>query len=215
MKIVEIYKKYKIMPTLAEHQLRVAAVARLIGQKLGLIADLQNITVACLLHDMGNILKFDLRKSKSLLNLDLDLNYWQSVKDEYAKKYGTNEHQASMIIAKELGANARVLELIDCVGFAQAEANLKTSDTAKKICAYSDMRVGPFGVISLKDRFADLRRRYEAKKAAASAEGMRLKFEAALGGIEKQIFFGRGIKPGDITEAAIGRFVVELRSWNL
>ena len=215
MRLEEIYRKYKIMPTLAEHQLRVAAVARLIGEQLGLITDLKNITAACLLHDMGNILKFDLSKSKSVLNLDLDINYWQSVKAEYAKKYGSNEHHASMVIAKELGANARVLELIDCVGFMQAKANLKTSDTAKKICAYSDMRVGPFGVISLKERFADLRRRYEAKKTAASAESMRLKFEAALSEIEKQIFYGRGIKPGDITEAAIGRFVVELRSWNL
>jgi 5'-deoxynucleotidase YfbR-like HD superfamily hydrolase len=58
--ILELYDTYKIMPQLAAHQLRVAAVAYAITQAIFEPIHDEELISACLLHDMGNILKFDL-----------------------------------------------------------------------------------------------------------------------------------------------------------
>ncbi len=59
-KISEIYEEYKIMPNLREHQLRVAAVAAQICDNFNKPLNKKEIITACLLHDMGNIIKFKL-----------------------------------------------------------------------------------------------------------------------------------------------------------
>ena len=58
--ITDIYEKYKIMPLLAMHQIRVAAVAMMICDSLSVPIDKDSVIKACLLHDIGNIIKFDL-----------------------------------------------------------------------------------------------------------------------------------------------------------
>src|SRR5436305_1624080 len=109
--ITEIYEKYKIMPNLQLHQLRVAAVAKKISDNLVTQVDKAAVVEACLLHDMGNIIKFNLSKSPqfpSFLEPE-GLKYWQAVKDDYLQKYQTeDEHQATLAIAKEIGASAKV-----------------------------------------------------------------------------------------------------------
>ena len=68
MTILEIYEKYKIMPQLRTHMLRVAAVGKIVcdavnekvKQNRGEFVNTKNVVTACLLHDMGNIIKFDL-----------------------------------------------------------------------------------------------------------------------------------------------------------
>ena len=54
----QIYEKYKIIPFLVMHQLRVAAVAEMICDSLSMSIDKDNIVRACTLHDMFNIVKF-------------------------------------------------------------------------------------------------------------------------------------------------------------
>ena len=224
MKILEIYEKYQIMPQLQEHQLRVAGVAGVICEnfnplpiRLSLRAgsnpphkgegtasiDGMNIVKACLLHDMGNILKFDLKKSHIFLKKEIDVEFWEKVKEEYREKYGSDEHQASLEIAKEIGVSQRVLELIDCIEFSKVEENLNSTDFGKKICEYSDDRVGFLGVMSMEERFADLRARYAHRHTQWGAEEARQKFETSVREIEKQIFIHCNIKPEDITETLI------------
>ena len=57
MNIQEIYTKYKIMPSLQLHQYRVAGVAMYLCERVKMKIDTDNIIAACLLHDMGNIIK--------------------------------------------------------------------------------------------------------------------------------------------------------------
>ncbi len=219
MNILEIYKKYQTMPQLAEHQLRVAGVADLICAHITLTPALSRrereyIVLACLLHDMGNILKFDLRKTKSVMNLDIDVEFWEKVKEEYRQKYGTDEHQAALIIAKEADASGRVIELIDCIGFNNGRTNAETEDFGKKICAYSDMRVGPRGIISLEERLADLRVRYNNKfHMMGGNDEARSEFENGLREIERQIFRSSKMKAGDITEEAIAPVKEKLKTF--
>jgi hypothetical protein len=228
MNILEVYKKYQTMPNLADHQFAVAAVADMICENLTLTptlsqrergtlhVDRQNIVAACLLHDMGNILKFDLAKTRSVLNINIDVEFWQKVKDTYQKKYGPDEHEAAIIIAKELGVSNRVVELIDCIGFNTGQINADSTDFGRKICAYSDMRVWPQGVTSLENRLADLRKRYESKfHQMGGDEQKRLGFENGLRKIEQQIFEHCKIKPGGITEQVIAPRKEELKSFEI
>jgi hypothetical protein len=219
MTILEAYEKYKIMPNLAEHQLRVAAAASQILDNLSPspspYKERGNVVLACLLHDIGNIIKFDLSKTKNVLNVDLDLDYWQKVKDEFVKKYGADEHVASVAIARELGVSNRVLELVDCVGFSQAEGNLKSGDLGKQICAYADMRVNPGGVVGMEERFTDLRVRYNHRANEWGGHDKREVFEKSLREIEKQIFKNCKILPGDITEEKIRPIMLELKSFKV
>lgn len=204
------------MPQLAEHQLKVAGVAGLICKNLGRPVDSKEVIAACLLHDMGNIIKFDLKFTSELLPgrfTEAELQAWQRVKDDYLEKYGSDEHHATLLIARELGVSDRILELIDCIGFQNGQSNAANQDFGKKICAYSDMRVGPQGVINLEQRFMDLRHRYEYKhRLTGGNETARLEFENGLRQIEKQIFYEAKILPHEITEAAVGTMVEVLKS---
>lgn len=225
MNILEIYKKYQIMPQLQEHQFTVAAVAQVICENITpqppLIlrgGDGANIVAACLLHDMGNIIKFDLTVTQKLNPefKDFNLQFWQGVKDGYIKKYGTDEHQASIEIARELGASARVVELIDCIGFNSGKINAESSDFGRKICAYSDMRVMPQGVCLLEERLADLRVRYDQKfHQMGGNEVERRSFEDGLRQIERQIFSHCKIKPEEITQQAILGIKESLKNFEL
>jgi hypothetical protein len=202
MHILELYKKYQIMPQLAEHQLLVAAIAEFIcGNFSGPNIDAKNIVEACLLHDMGNIVKFDFGYTKQHMpELSVgpkSLAYWQKIQQEFIAKYGGNSHEATANILKQLGIGGRIYDLVDCIGFHQGPANAASHDFGKKICAYSDMRVAPTGVVSLEQRFADLRERY-ANHPEGTTE--RDSFEQALRQTEKQIFKHCNIQPQEITE---------------
>lgn len=206
--ILEIYQEYKIMPQLQEHQLRVAGAASLICQNFAGQIDAESIVKACLLHDMGNIVKFDLLLFPEFVR-EKGLSYWQGVKSEFAAKYGVTSHQATAAILREMGIGKRVRELVDAIGFSQATPNAESADFDKKICAYSDMRVGPFGIISLEQRFVDLRARYQNHPEGAGRRGQ---FEVALREVEKQIFARCKILPGDIKDSAIKEITEKLKN---
>ncbi len=223
MKILDIYKQYQIMPQLQEHMLRVAGVADFLSRGITRMAtrnnaesiittDYHNIVTACLLHDMGNIIKFDLSQSKKLINHDLDLKYWGEVQKEFREKYGTDEHIAHTKIAEDIGVSKRVVELINAVSFLGASSNASGNDFGKKIIQYADDRVSPFGVVSLEERLADLRARY-AHHGGQTPE--RDAFENALRQMEKQIFEYCLIKPEDITEEKVGEKLEILRNYNI
>jgi len=62
--ITEIYEHYNIPPWLQEHMLRVSAVSSIICDQLGDKVRKHEVVSACLLHDMGNIIKFDFDSSQ-------------------------------------------------------------------------------------------------------------------------------------------------------
>ncbi len=198
----ELYRKYLIMPNLAEHQLRVAAVAKKICEHLDGSLPHANIISACLLHDMGNIIKFQLEYFPEFYKAE-GLPYWQTVKKQFVETYGPDEHAATLAIAKEVGVSDETLMYINAFGFSKSIHNETDPDFGKKICAYSDMRVAPHAVVSLEERLREARERYAKhpwKKLTSEPESNR--FDDALRSIEKQIFSRANIEPQDITEAS-------------
>ena len=200
----EIYGEYKIMPSLQMHQLRVAAVGKLICEHLDKPVRTEDVVVACLFHDMGNILKFDLGAMPGFLEPE-GLEYWQKVKEEFNNKYGTEQHSATEKIARELKLPQAILEILGATGFSRIAEVAASSSMETKIVQYADMRVGPFGILPFKERLADLSRRYAAKKNHLSEAAERGCYD-----IERQIFTQAAIRPEDITDAAVAPLIEEL-----
>lgn len=164
--ILEIYSKYKIMPTLQQHQLRVAGVAKQICDAIAEPLDKDGVMDVCLVHDMGNIIKFDLTYFPDFVQPE-GLEYWQAVKDEYIQKYGPEEHVATEMICEELGLPDIQQNYLALIGFSKIIKVLNTGSLEQKICCYADQRVGPRGVLIIQERLIEGRKRYEGRKDKA------------------------------------------------
>lgn len=225
-KITDIYANYKILPNLQDHQLRVAAVADIIADHVDAPVDKNLLVPACLLHDMGNIIKFKLDYFPEVLEPE-GLPYWQGVQDTYTQKYGTDEHYATIEIVKELGLGPDVYNLVACISFLTAQETAESEDFNKKICAYADMRVSPNGIVSLEDRFLDTRSRYGNTEASSSMANhgsdypvdpsvdLRELFETSLRQIETQLFEKCTIRPEDITDILVEERIKQLKEYNI
>ena len=168
--IKDIYQKYQIMPLLQDHQIRAAALGNYIldfwqGKQVP-IRDV--VTQALLLHDMGNIIKFDLSKPM-YPGEQLDNNiHWKRVQEQYLIKYGTDEHIATYKIAKEVGVSERVIEVIKSSGSSKLKLAIEKDDMYAKICSYADLRCAPYGVVSVNQRFDDILKRYKDRSHTLS-----------------------------------------------
>src|SRR3989338_3554708 len=60
----------------------------------------------------------------------------------------------------ELNVSNKVKFLLKEHIFVKNELTLNSDDWELKICAYADQRIGPFGVLNLKDRFDEVKKRY-------------------------------------------------------
>lgn len=215
MKIIDIYSKYNIIPNLQLHQLRVAAVAKSIASKFKENVDEKDIVSACLLHDMGNIIKFDLQYFPEFLE-PLGIEYWQNVKNSFIEKYGSDEHVATIKIAKEIGVSHGVIDCIEHIGFSIIKKNEAERHFGHKICNYSDMRVGPHGVLTIDERLKDARKRYENRvHTIASDRVVYETFIFALQNMEKQIQENIDIDLNDITDEHTKVLLEELKDFEI
>jgi hypothetical protein len=204
--ILDLYSKYKIMPTLQQHQLRVAGVAKQICDAISKTIDKEGVVDVCLVHDMGNIIKFDLTYFPDFVQPE-GLEYWQSVKDEYIQKYGPEEHFATEMICKEIGLSDAQIEYLHAIGFSRVKKALASDSLEKKICCYADQRVGPHGVLSVQERLVDGRKRYEGRKDKALVSEQFEELAVALSELEKEIFSHASIQPSDITDESIAPII--------
>jgi hypothetical protein len=198
----EIYKAYKIMPNLQLHQLRVAAVGKMICDNFREPVEKNDVVLACLFHDMGNIVKFDLGRFPEFLEPE-GRAYWEEVKRDVEKKYGSEQHVASEAIARELGLSEAVLRMIRSSGFRDMPKIIESDDRAWKILKYADLRVAPKGIVSLAERFEDFAVRYRGNITdVETLEKGRL--------LETQIFAHADIRPEDVTDESVAPFMEEL-----
>ena len=214
MKITEIYKKYKIPKNLQEHQLKVAAVASTICDNFKQKIDKKSVITAALLHDMGNIIKFDLGKFPEFLEPE-GIEYWQQVKEEFRKKYGEDEHDATYKIAGEIGVNKFAFEIIQAYGFSKYEQTYKNPKMEVKIAAYSDHRVTPYGINSLQARIDDLKKRYLPEESPSKEAEYYRRCSSLAKKVEKQIFKNCKIKPEDITDNSVNPLVERLTNFKI
>lgn len=214
-KITEIYEQYKIMPHLQKHQLTVTAVAKQICDSLDIEVDRQPIFISGLLHDMGNVIKFDLSQTKSVFGLsDLEVDNIKEVKKEFIEKYGENEHEATTEIVQELGLSEKIVQLVSKNRFRNMCIDSNGNDWLQKILHYADLRVGPHGIVSYDERMDDFMKRYKNHKNLVEDEE-RLKLIDCGKEIEKEIFSHSNIKPEDITDESVAEIIEELKNFEI
>lgn len=214
MKISDIYTNYTIMPSLQLHMYRVASVAQIICDSIKKEVNREHIISACLLHDMGNILKFNLDLFPDFLEPE-GKQYWQKVTDNYEAKYGTDEHKATLMIARELGVDERIIRLIDVFQFSQAKENYESHDLNIMVSAYADMRVEPKSVVSLEQRLEDGKKRFKLNKHLPDNEMFFNKMSGYLKKMEDSIFNQTNIKSEDITNEKVNKILPSLSDFDI
>ncbi|OGI95586.1 hypothetical protein A2917_03485 [Candidatus Nomurabacteria bacterium RIFCSPLOWO2_01_FULL_42_17] len=210
-KISEIYTEYKIMPNLQEHMLRVAAVASLICDNFNEPVSKAELVTACLLHDMGNIIKSQLEYFPEFLEPE-GLEYWQGVKNEYINKYGRDEHKATEQIMKELGVFPNLISVVDQIRFSLIRNIRDSNDMMMKIIIYSDNRADPHGIVSYEERMEEGKKRYKNRKDVFGITGRDELIQCGKE-IEKQIFSKCKIKPEDINNETVAPIVLKLKNF--
>ena len=204
MQIKQIYEKYEIMPQLETHMLRVAGVGKLILDGWSGAIDRDLVMRTLLLHDMGNIVKFDL--TKLILPIE-NIEHWIEVQQEWWNKYGRDTHGVTVAIARELKQDD-VIEV-----FEQEHGGYSSGDTGQilrqswpaKMLAYADVRVTPTGVVPMRERIADLQKRY----------GRELSWYDFLYPLEEQIREQTTLDLNKINEQGVTPFFTELLGYNI
>lgn len=209
MNILEIYRKYYLPENLQMHMLRVAACSNLIIDNWsGLEIDKEAIIRVSLLHDMGNMVKIPEDFSE-------DENFIK-IRRKYFEKYGTNDHEINLEIGKIEGLSDKEIRILDGKRSRKNEETLNSNSYERKICAYCDQRVAPDGVVGIKERLEDAKVRYEDKPLSiwSNVEKANHLIECSLG-IEKQIMKYCNIKPEDINDKSIEKYVEQLRKYKI
>ena len=186
--IQEIYDQYQIPPNLAQHQLRAAAavVSWILDHWHGQSLDKEKIITAALFHDMGNIIKFDFSPEHTPFPYTNEERvHWQSIKEEFIQKYGSDPHHATQVIVTELGNPHGIAEIVGGLGFRNAPKFLEEIDFVSMIVQYADMRVSPHAVTSAEARIADFYMRYEHRPDFGALYPEREKAKKAIYEIEK------------------------------
>ena len=160
----DLYTKYHIMPQLETHMLRVAGVGKMIAESWKDKCDVKLTTNLCLVHDMGNIVKFDLVNTNEGRFGKIDsIESWQKVQQKYWDKYGKDAHDATIGILIDAGLPQfeSFINEEEALYFAEAkDSELNKASVAAIILMYADCRVIPSGVVSYRERVNDLKDRY-------------------------------------------------------
>jgi len=205
--INSIYEKFGIPKNLQEHMRRAAAIGKMIcenwkGEKI----NKDDIVAVLLLHDLGNIVKFDL-DSEEGLNILKDrrknVEKLRKIKKEIIEKYGEDDHKVTDKMSRELGVNDRILFLLNNKIFIKNKEVCSSDDFDLKICTYADQRVSPSGIMGLKERLDEAKARGSKSLQHPDAD---LLVECALK-IEKQVLDNTNLSAEDINDSSIKNYL--------
>lgn len=203
MKIDEVYQRFSVPQNLAEHMFRVFGVVCVISENwIGKPLNWNLLKKLALLHDLGNIVKFNLTGD------ELSLKETQKMMID---KYGADDHEATGNMVRELGFGDESIETIQSKSFGNSVAISESSNYLLKILYYADMRVLPNGVGTLEDRLSDVRNRMPKYTS-------RPDFEDLIGAskdIETQIQENVGILLSSINNETIAPFISEASTYDV
>ena len=165
MTTASIYDYCQLPPVLRQHMLRVTKTGKwILAHWSGAEFDQSLYIHALLVHDLGNLAKFDLSPTATVRLLPLEnINEWRQIQQNFISRYGKNADEATLKLIQELQL-PRADELIKLIGGhtpKRLAETVQNHNWAQKLLDYTDFRVGPFGILSLDERFADLTKRYQ------------------------------------------------------
>jgi 5'-deoxynucleotidase YfbR-like HD superfamily hydrolase len=210
-----IYDRFRVPQSLRLHMLRTAAIGGLVcAHWKGPRIRREDVVATMLIHDLGNIVKMDIgtEKGKEILGEEVArLEYWKSVREETIAAYGNDDHLATERMARELGASGRILSILQQKTSANNRRIAESDDWELKICAYADQRTGPFGILSLDERFEDLKRRYAVRGHPLAQGPARDMLVACAFMIERQVLGHTDLAPEGISDMAIAPMLERMR----
>jgi hypothetical protein len=186
--INRIYDRFDIVPHLRLHMFRVAGVGEYVIDNWDSEGkpDKNRVVAELLIHDLGNIVKFDFKTKELWAGFtDSEKVRWKKSQDATIAKYGSDvDYVVTLAMAKEVGASEGILSILSTISEGTMDQVLESKDYGLQLCSYADHRVCPTGIVSLKERFADLRVRYKAKLGAEYRDvwndSLGLRLEAGL-----------------------------------
>lgn len=158
----QIYQRFNIPKNLAMHMLWVTSVgASAIENWRGTEINKEDIISVLLLHDIGNVIKFELhsRQAKNIYT-EQELEKLLIIQNQMIALYGNNADIANISILKEIGVSEDIIQLLTNHSFDYLPSLLDSENWNEKIVFYADLRVAPLGIVPLKKRVEDLRERY-------------------------------------------------------
>jgi hypothetical protein len=106
---------------------------------------------------MGNLVRFKFDDPDMLEGEDVQ--YWQQAQQQFIRQYGSHDHQATLAICQDIGLSTSVIDTIKIAEWDDTLALLKDNKIAACILVYADMRVGPYGILSYRDRIDNVQQR--------------------------------------------------------
>lgn len=216
MFVSQLYQQYPVPLNLAEHMFWVAGVGTWIAQHFQSKIDQKLITKSLLLHDLANLIKFDLAKFSYFLKPeDHDLQYWQAQQQVMIARYGDREHLALLALLKELNVDAKTYQLLDQLSIYNLPAIVEGTDFPLKICLYADYRVAPAGLVSLETRLADLKNRYHQREPNLASQKKAAKNLTLLKQLETQIETNLDLSLTKMTQEQVFNLLKKLKDFEL
>jgi len=158
------------------------------------------IKKSALVHDLGNIVKFNLDKYPQFLGSEQkNMEYWKKVQREMIEKYGRDDHEATRQMLTEINVDPKIVQGILGKSFHNAVEIKNSHNWLTKILLYADLRAMPFGVVPLSERLDDVRDRMPQYTSRADFEDL---VGAALD-IEKQIQHHLNVEVSEIADDSI------------
>lgn len=212
--VKNIYAYCYIPTILAEHMWRVTSLtAKLLNSWTGSKLNQQLLLETMLLHDLGNLVKFDLSSTAPhLLMPPKELAFYQALQKLWQTKFGLDADMATsdLIASLPLKNGIQISQLILDHTSGTLAATVESHDWLQKICDYTDFRVGPYGLVSLTERFADLKRRY-AYRHLDWVDETEVNFRlAAFQNLEKQLQSQINCDLTELIDADFGK----IERWN-
>ncbi len=168
--------------------LRVAAVGEHIAKHWTKPIDENSVVTTLLLHDLGNLLKFELEKGVSLFDVSQrNMKKWSEIQQQLRTKYSPDEHTTTQMMAREIGVSQRVLFLLRNMGSSHLHKTLETDDWELKLCSYADFRVAPDGFVTVTERFEDIMQRYKGRAHPLADTQKTLEKRESCLSLEKQL----------------------------
>lgn len=167
MKLSDIYDRFSIPDNLRTHMLRVAGVGKVICDNLSpdIKIDKDALIKALLVHDMGNIVKFDF-SVKSIHTDPDEISRLKQIQSEFIDKYGADDHKTTENILREIKLSEDVISITQNMSSKKLEKTLIEEKWTLMIATYCDLRVSPFGIVPLNKRIDDLVSRMKGRTSS-------------------------------------------------
>lgn len=211
----QIFDHFKIPPKLQHHMYTVAGVGKYICEHwTGETINKEAIVKTLLIHDLGNLIKFDISPGAKIYDTALKKPEWKKVQSDMRQKYGTDAHLATVQMAGEITDDQLIIKLINSMDSTNLENTFRLS-MEEKICEYADLRVTPNGITSMSERLDDIHKRYKEHYIDWADEDLLIKNKKFGKKIELEIQQNTSSDIVEITEEKIATYLVKLTNYEI